>query len=48
MVDFGDLLETLPNYYVLGQNIKLFASKSVTGIFEEGQQHGGRIDAAWG
>ena len=36
VVDFGDLLETFPNYYVMGTNIKYFAKHGVTGVFEEG------------
>jgi len=36
VVDFGDLLETFANYYVMGANIKYFAKHGVTGVFEEG------------
>jgi hypothetical protein len=32
----GNLLQPLPNYYSLGENIRWFAQHGVRGVFEEG------------
>lgn len=36
VVDFGNLLQPLPNYFALGPNIRWFATHGVRGVFEEG------------
>lgn len=36
VVDFGNLLQPLPNYFSLGPNIRWFAQHGVRGVFEEG------------
>ena len=36
VVDFGNLVQSFPNYFVLGPNIQWFAEHGVRGVFEEG------------
>ena len=36
VVDFGNVIQSFPNYYVLGPNIQWMAAHGVKGVFEEG------------
>ena len=36
VTNFAAYLQPFPNYYVVGENIKYFASRGVAGLFEEG------------
>ena len=36
VADFGNYLQSFPDYFILGPNIKYFADHGVRGLFEEG------------